>query len=238
MLFAAGSSSSATVIGMSALAATVETIEPSPQRPTNAKTSGRESDRHADDRARDRRGAGELAPHEYLAARQPVDERRRNAAADDRRYEPDDQQQRHLRNRRRRFVHPADEHGDHQPVAEVRDALAEREVAECGRPQRPLEPLRDRQSERPRHASQLEPPRGAPLARCPPPPVDLVRPKCVLFLMTPPFGLSDGRDGSGRPVRDHAGLTAAAGAVAAVTRGLVRGAAFTARALPTALKKR
>jgi hypothetical protein len=31
----------------------------------------------------------------------------------------------------------------------------------------------------------------------------------VLFLMTPPFGLSGGRDGTGRPDSDRAGLTAA-----------------------------
>ena len=42
MAFAAGSSSSATVIGMSALPATVDTIATSPHRPTNAKTSSRD----------------------------------------------------------------------------------------------------------------------------------------------------------------------------------------------------
>ena len=152
--FAAGSSSSATVIGMSALPATVDTIATRPQRPTNANTSGARSDHHAHERAGDRRGGRDLAPDEHLQPRQPIDDRCRDSSAHDRRHEADAHQQRDLRDRRRRLVHPADEHGDHHPVAEEGDALAEREPAECGRPQRPLEPLRDHGREGAPHGSQ------------------------------------------------------------------------------------
>ena len=85
---------------------------------------------------------------------EPIDERGGQAAADDRRQEADRHQQRHLRDRRRRLVHPADEDGDHQPVAEVGDALAEREPAEGGRAERPLEPLRDQHGDDAVHGSQ------------------------------------------------------------------------------------
>ncbi len=112
-----------------------------------AETDERENDRprarhHPHERTGDGRCAGGLAPDEHALPRQPVDERRRKAAPDDGRHEPDRHQQGNLRNRRGRLVHPADEHRHHQPVAEVRDALAEREPAERRRPERALEPLR------------------------------------------------------------------------------------------------
>src|SRR5205807_3063840 len=60
-----------------------------------------------------------------------------------RRQQPDRHQRRNLGDGRGGLVHPPDEHGDHQPVAEVRDALAERKAPERRRPQRPPKPFRD-----------------------------------------------------------------------------------------------